>query len=683
MTEKLGRYELQEQLGEGGFAIVYRARDTELDRLVALKELRSLLLTDTTWVKRFRREAKAIARLDHPGIVPIYDIGAVNGREFIVMRLVDGPSLERLIEQGPVSWPKTAAIVSAIAEGLDYAHNQGVLHRDLKPGNVLLDAERGPMLSDFGFAKLVGESSRSVTVSGDVVGTPNYIAPEAWEGQEATPQTDIYALGCILYEMVTGEKLFQAETPPAVMMAHFKPLDLPSIWPEGVPPGIGDVLAKALARDPAYRYASVAEMRQALDALQKPNSQPVELERPLPEIASSVVEKPTSVRDQPDQIVPETQISISEVVRHRVNLKIAEALDKSTASQQSVSRSSSKLRTQMTNPDAKNLSPKWRGFLAHLGPYIIVITMLAIINWLTTSDYYPWFLWPALGWGAGLAFHFMGIVLSEMKNVSGKWRGFAAHFGSFAIIITMLGLMNMLTGGGIWFHWPALGWGAAVAIHFWSISMFGGGEEQRQTRDVSIREDMTQVDQKEQFDEIQEVTNPTILAHLQKAQLYQEQIETLINSSNDQRAKSRLQSLARQVGEWMEAIEALAKRIDRFERNAVIHHDLETVPRSIEKLEAQLAQETNQATRADLERTLANRRNQLAVLENLRNTMRRAEIQIENTLSSLGTIYSQILASQSTDHVADYGRLSSEVDEEVRVLEDHLEALEEVKLGGL
>ena len=140
MTEKLGRYEILEEVGRGGFAIVYRARDTELDRPVALKELKPVLLQDTAWVKRFRREARAIARLDHPGIVPIYDVGQANERLFLVMRLVDGPSLEELLKkQGRLSWPKIIKIVSAIAEGLDYAHTQGILHRDLKPANILID----------------------------------------------------------------------------------------------------------------------------------------------------------------------------------------------------------------------------------------------------------------------------------------------------------------------------------------------------------------------------------------------------------------------------------------------------------------------------------------------------------------------------------------------------------------
>ena len=268
MNGSLGRYEILEEIGQGGFAIVYRARDTELDRLVALKELRPILLQDASWVRRFRREAKTIARLDHFHIVTIYDVYEVEQRLFIVMRLVDGPSLDELItNRGYLSWAEAVEVMRAVAVGLDYAHAQDILHRDLKPANILMDPERGSMLTDFGLAKLASESSLSASASSSVVGTPHYIAPEVWEGKATTPQSDIYALGCILYEMLTGEKIFKGETPPAVMMAHFKPLVFPNTWPNRVPAGVVDVLRTALANRPAHRYASAGEMAEALTKL--------------------------------------------------------------------------------------------------------------------------------------------------------------------------------------------------------------------------------------------------------------------------------------------------------------------------------------------------------------------------------------------------------------------------------
>jgi hypothetical protein len=162
-----------------------------------------------------------------------------------------------------------------------------------------------------------------------------------------------------------------------------------------------------------------------------------------------------------------------------------------------------------------------------------------------------------------------------------------------------------------------------------------------------------------------------------------EQIDNLIKSTSDQKARARLQDLAVQVNEWVKAIEDLAKRVQSFHQNTLIHQDLESVPKSIEELEARLANESNETTRIELERTLANRKNQLTALKRLQDTINRAEIKTESTLSALGTIYSQILTAQSTDQVADYSRLSAEVDEEVLILQDHLEALEEVKLRSV
>jgi len=268
MVEKVGRYEILEELGQGGFAVVHRGRDTILDRPVALKELKPVLLGDAEWVQRFHREAKTIARLDHPRIVPIYDIYELEQRLFIVMRLVEGSSLEELIaSKKQLAWSEAFEIFSGIADGLAYAHAQNILHRDLKPANILIDAKQGAMLSDFGLAKLTSESSMSLSASGTIVGTPHYIAPEIWEGKKNTVQSDIYALGCILYEALTGEKIFKGDTPPAVMMAHFTPLSLPQTWPDNVPSGITEVLAQALARNPDDRYRSATEFAAALAVL--------------------------------------------------------------------------------------------------------------------------------------------------------------------------------------------------------------------------------------------------------------------------------------------------------------------------------------------------------------------------------------------------------------------------------
>lgn len=177
-------------------------------------------------------------------------------------------------------------------------------------------------------------------------------------------------------------------------------------------------------------------------------------------------------------------------------------------------------------------------------------------------------------------------------------------------------------------------------------------------------------------------TTSKIQAHLDKARAYQKQINDLIKSTPD-RNRARRQELATQVSEWIKAIEDLSKQVGNFQQNTLINQDLNSVPQAIEELEARLANESNETTRKELERTLASRKNQLAALQRLQDSIHRAEIKIESTLSALGTIYSQLLTAQSTDQVADYSRLSTEVDEEVRTLQDHLDALREVKLGNI
>ena len=264
----LGKYQILEEIGKGDFATVYRAKDIDLEREVALKVMYPMFMRDPLWVKRFRQEARAIARLEHPHIIAIYEVGQSEGVLFIATRLVeDGSLADRLAREGPLPWDEVVRLVSEIASALDYAHEQGVLHRDLKPANILLDRRADAVLTDFGFARIVSDHTLSVSMSGGLPGTPAYIPPEIWDDKKATPQTDIYALGCILYELVSGEALFSGKSVPAVMRAHFKPRSFPESWPEGVPPGMTEVLETALAIDPGQRYATAGELAQAVRSL--------------------------------------------------------------------------------------------------------------------------------------------------------------------------------------------------------------------------------------------------------------------------------------------------------------------------------------------------------------------------------------------------------------------------------
>ena len=272
MTEQefktLGRYTILAELGRGGFATVYRALDPHLEREVALKVMHPVLLSDPPFSQRFRREAKALAALRHPNIIIVHEVNQAEGRMFIAMDLANGPSLDRFIrERGVIPFEETVALLKPVCAALDYAHGQGVVHRDLKPANILLDRDRGALLTDFGMARLMGGSSASMSLSGGIMGTPAYIAPEIWEAEAARPEADIYSLGCIVFEMLTGAELFTGESPMHIMRAHDKGPRFPSAWPEDMPPGIEEVLGKALDHQPENRYPSAGNFWQALQDL--------------------------------------------------------------------------------------------------------------------------------------------------------------------------------------------------------------------------------------------------------------------------------------------------------------------------------------------------------------------------------------------------------------------------------
>ena len=314
---RLHKYEIYEELGRGGFATVFRAVDTSLGREVALKIFDPLLLRDADWVQKFYREARTIAYLTHPRVIIIHEISEQLERLFIAMQLVKGPDLRHYLEKnGPRPWEEVLTITQQIAEGLDFAHEEGVAHLDLKPGNVLLDKRLGAVLSDFGFARLVGQSSYSMTMSGGIIGTPHYIAPEMWEERRPGTPADIYALGCIVYELVTAQILFQGESAPGIMLAHFRDRPWPAAWPEGTPPGLTDILEKAVARDPAARYSKASDLVRALQQLGhaatsqsvqpeiEEHKLPLETPLPVPDEASATREtKDEKELEQP--ILPE------------------------------------------------------------------------------------------------------------------------------------------------------------------------------------------------------------------------------------------------------------------------------------------------------------------------------------------------------------------------------------------
>lgn len=263
---RLGRYQAQEEIGSGGFATVFRALDTVLERAVALKIIRPLLMSDAGFVYRFKREAQVAAQLEHPHIIPIYDHGDIDGRLFIAMKLLPG-SLTEALANGPLPYERAVTLAAQIADALDFAHSREVVHRDLKPANILLDERGNAVLTDFGVVKAAAASPLTHSLTGGILGTPAYIAPELWNDETATPASDQYALACVIYEMLTGQKLFGGSTPAASMALHFQPPRFPERWPPGVPPAVATVLSRALSRNPSERYSNNTALTTALAGL--------------------------------------------------------------------------------------------------------------------------------------------------------------------------------------------------------------------------------------------------------------------------------------------------------------------------------------------------------------------------------------------------------------------------------
>jgi len=258
---QLGPYLVQEQVGKGGMATVFKAYHARLDRNVAIKVIHPAYKDDAGFTARFEREAQIVAKLEHPGIVPVYDYAEDDGQPYLVMKYVEGQTLRRLLSGGPLPLAEISRIMTAVADALTYAHKQGVLHRDIKPSNIILTADGTPYLTDFGLARIAqaGESTMSTDM---ILGTPQYISPEQAQGERnLDARTDIYSLGIILYEMVVGRVPFSADTPYAIVHSHIytAPPQPSEVNPE-IPAAVEQVLLKALAKDPADRYASAAEM---------------------------------------------------------------------------------------------------------------------------------------------------------------------------------------------------------------------------------------------------------------------------------------------------------------------------------------------------------------------------------------------------------------------------------------
>jgi serine/threonine protein kinase len=276
MTRTLGnRYEVGELIGAGGMADVFQGRDSRLSRPVAIKILRSDLARDPAFLARFRREAQAAAGLNHPAIVSVYDTGeeatAGGVLPYIVMEQVNGKTIREVIRSGErLPFGRAISVIRGILEALEYSHRNGIVHRDIKPANVMLTAAGDVKVMDFGIARALDDASATVTHAWTVVGTANYLSPEQARGEVADSRSDIYSVGCLLYELLTGRPPFLGDTPVAIAYQHVSAEFLPvSELNEELPVGIDNIISGALSKDPLARYQSASEMLDDINRLDR------------------------------------------------------------------------------------------------------------------------------------------------------------------------------------------------------------------------------------------------------------------------------------------------------------------------------------------------------------------------------------------------------------------------------
>ncbi len=446
--EKIGQYEIVAPLGQGGMANVYKAYHERLDRHVAVKVMHQAMMQDDNFLNRFQREARIVAKLEHPNIVPVYDYSEHNGIPYLVMKYIEGPTLKRYSLKVGLTLEQTANIMTELAKALDYAHSRDVLHRDMKPSNILMDMQGKPYITDFGLARIA--QAGSSTISSDMMlGTPYYISPEQAKGEkDLSGRTDIYSFGVILYELITGAIPFVADTPYAIVHAHiYQAPPAPGERNPDLPVALDPVILRALAKNPAERYPTASALMVDFNAAiaSTPMDMPVEKSTtpirptetkgtpsPANVVAAPIAarttdasseEKQTSTDSKGKKIEIEGSLDLGSLANQLSKVdwnKVGEEMKNRVEGFASYieSRIDTELQQRGYELDQAGAEEakvrkmvekrlKARQELAgHIMTYLMVNGFLIMI-WFFTSGLFsfPWWIFPAGGWGIGVMAH--------------------------------------------------------------------------------------------------------------------------------------------------------------------------------------------------------------------------------------------------------------------------------------
>ena len=640
--QTLGQYKVTEQVGEGGMALVFRAHQPGLNRDVALKILPPYIAEKKGFTERFSREAQAIGNLHHPNILPVYDSGQDKGYGYIAMRYVPNARTLTDLMKAPLPTEQIIRLVTQIAGALDHAHQAGIVHRDIKPSNILMDND-WVLLSDFGLAKMV-ETPSELTGSGVGIGTPAYMSPEQAKGQKIDNRTDIYSLGIILFEMLTGHVPHKAETPLATVVKRInEPLPMPRSLNPDMPKAAEQVLLKALASNPNDRFEKAGALATALQAAYD--------EQPLPDSVDSSNDTGLSVP------VP------SDAARSRLAAPIQKAAPAFVPSQSSG-------RTGVVPLEVVAMTLLGVISLCGLGGALISfgtnsntgesnIALLPACSGMMfaglTSILMIWIrdrskaasAWLALG----IVSWFIGI------NILG-WGGFAALSpGDSKTFVENLGFSLVLcfTPGALF---------SLVGLGFYGYDF---RKNRRAGPTVSYQANASSEASRERA------------ARLKRAREYRTHIVALIKQKKGSNLGQQLTPMLTKLNQWEAHLQQLVTRLDDFETDRIIQQDIREVPAAISRLQTQMGTETNPYIQKEMAETLTKQQIQRQQLDALVTLMRRTELDIDETLADIGAIYSQLQMLGAKDIDGSRAkRMSEDINEQANHLGDLLEAMDDV-----